>query len=215
MLSSYVGEVRQGSSRRYELCPIEVKEGLARFLVQTSVRLLHFSREDPLQPKAQRVTVCFAPSLDSGTLDATFGSRQDTLGQYDRSGPLPGIHHALRQAWGEPAYLTKGRHDRAGFCPRARARSLQPGSARGNPSQEGRRNHSHALWCSEHVRARGQKCPTAGAFGSARGPAPLFDHGTTAPGRWRFPDAFVPRQASEGAASAVCIRQDIQKYVHT
>ena len=158
MLSSCAGEVRQGSSRPYELCPIEVKEGLARFLVQTSVRLLHFSREDPLQPKAQRVTGCFAPSLGSGTLDATFGSRQDTLGQYDRSGPLPGIYHALRQARGQPAYLTKGRDDRAGFCPRARARE---------------RNHSHALWCSEHVRARGQK-------------------------------------TSEGAASAVCIRQDIQ-----
>ena len=50
--------------------------------------------------------------------------------------------------------------------------SLQPGSARGYPSQEERRKHSRAIWCSEHVRARGQKCPTVGAFGSARGPAP-------------------------------------------
>ena len=29
----------------------------------------------------------------------------------------------------------------------------------------------------------GGKCPTAGAFGFACGPAPLVDHGTTVPGR--------------------------------
>ena len=75
------------------------------------------------------------------------------------------------------------------FFPRARARSLQPGSARGYPSQEKRRKHSHALWWSEYVRARGKKCPTVGAFGSARGPAP----------------------PCEGAASAICIRQDFRK----
>ena len=63
--------------------------------------------------------------------------------------------------------------------------SLQPGSARGYPSQEDSSargypsqeteaggKHSHALWCSDHVRARGQKCPTGGAFGPARGPTP-------------------------------------------
>ncbi len=49
--------------------------------------------------------------------------------------------------------------------------AFSPG-ARGSPSQEKSRKHSHALWWSEHVRARGQKCPTGGAFGSARGPAP-------------------------------------------
>ena len=32
-----------------------------------------------------------------------------------------------------PAYLTKGRDDHAGFCPRACTRSLHPGSARGHP----------------------------------------------------------------------------------
>ena len=62
-------------------------------------------------------------------------------------------------------------------------------SARGHPSQEKRRKHSHALWCSDHVRARGQKCPTGGTFGSARGPTP----------------------PCEGAASALCIRRDFRK----
>ena len=66
--------------------------------------------------------------------------------------------------------------------------SLQPGSARGHPSQEKRRKHSHALWCSDHVRSRGKKCPTGGPFGSARGPTP----------------------PCEGAASAVCVRQDLR-----
>ena len=61
-------------------------------------------------------------------------------------------------------------------------------SARGYPSQEKSRKHSHALWCSDHVRSRGKKCPTGGAFGSARGPTP----------------------PCEGAASAVYIRQDFQ-----
>ena len=37
-----------------------------------------------------------------------------------------------------------------------------------------------------------KKCPTAGAFGFARGPAPLVDHATSVPGRWRSPDTFVP-----------------------
>ena len=36
------------------------------------------------------------------------------------------------------------------------------------------------------------ECPTAAAFGFACGPAPLVDHGTIAPGRWRSPDTFVP-----------------------
>ena len=31
----------------------------------------------------------------------------------------------LAQYAGQPAYLTKGRDDRAGFCPRARARELK------------------------------------------------------------------------------------------
>ena len=48
----------------------------------------------------------------------------------------------LGEVVGEPAYLTKGRDDRAGFFSRARARE---------------RKHSRALWCSEHVRARGKK----------------------------------------------------------
>ena len=37
-----------------------------------------------------------------------------------------------------------------------------------------------------------KKCPTAGAFGFARGPAPLVDHATSVPGRWRSTDTFVP-----------------------
>ena len=49
------------------------------------------------------------------------------------------------------------------------------------------------------------------AFGFACGPAQLFDHGTTPPGRYRFPEAFVPRKTSEGAASAVCSRLDLLK----
>jgi len=36
------------------------------------------------------------------------------------------------------------------------------------------------------------ECPTAGAFGSACGPAPLVAHGPTVPGRWRSPETFVP-----------------------
>jgi len=67
--------------------------------------------------------------------------------------------------------LPKGRDDRAVFFSRAGARSLQPGSARGNPSQEKRRKHSRRLWCSKHVPARGKKCPTA-TPSRARGPAP-------------------------------------------
>ena len=54
-----------------------------------------------------------------------------------------------------PAYLTKGRDDRAGFLSRAGARE---------------RKHSRRLCCSEHVPARGRKCPTVAAFGVARGP---------------------------------------------
>ena len=50
----------------------------------------------------------------------------------DHAGPPP------RQS----STLPKGRDDRAGFCPRGRARE---------------RKHSRALWCSEHVRPRGQK----------------------------------------------------------
>ena len=67
MLSSCAGEVRQGSSRRYELCPIEVKEGLARFLVQTSVRLLHFAQAHgriwTLQPKGRTLGRNFPGAL--------------------------------------------------------------------------------------------------------------------------------------------------------
>ena len=52
-----------------------------------------------------------------------------------------------------------------------------------------------------------EKCPTAGAFGfgfslargspsrspaKGSGPAPLVDHATSVPGRWRSPDTFVP-----------------------
>ena len=52
-----------------------------------------------------------------------------------------------------------------------------------------------------------EKCPTAGAFGfgfslargspsrspaKGSGPAPLVDHATIVPGRWRSPDTFVP-----------------------
>ena len=62
-------------------------------------------------------------------------------------------------------------------------------SARGNPSQEKRRKHSHCLWWSEHVPARGKRCPTVGAVGAAPGPAP----------------------PCEGAASAICSREELRK----
>ncbi len=60
----------------------------------------------------------------------------------------------------------------------------------------------------------GQKCPTGGTFGFACGPAPLVDHGTTTPGRWRFPVAFVPWKGREDAASAVCTSQNLQKWTY-
>ena len=81
---------------------------------------------------------------------------------------MPARHRASRRL--QP----KGRDDRAGFFSRGRARE---------------RKHSHALWWSEHVRVRGQKCPTGGAFGSARGPTP----------------------PCEGAASAVCTGHNFRK----
>ncbi len=36
------------------------------------------------------------------------------------------------------------------------------------------------------------ECPAADAFGFACGPAPLVDHETIVPDRWRSPDTFVP-----------------------
>ena len=56
--------------------------------------------------------------------------------------PRPPSLMVLNEPETKPAYLTKGRDDRAGFFSRARARE---------------RKHSHALWCSEHVRAREKK----------------------------------------------------------
>ena len=36
------------------------------------------------------------------------------------------------------------------------------------------------------------KCPTASAFGAARGPAPLVVHRPNTPGRYRSQEAFDP-----------------------
>ena len=53
-----------------------------------------------------------------------------------------------------PAYVTKGRDDRAGFFSRAGARE---------------RKHSRRLWCSEHVPARGKKTSEGAAAQSVDG----------------------------------------------
>ena len=66
-----------------------------------------------------------------------------------------------------------------------------------------------------HVVANAERhleCPTADAFGFACGPAPLVDHGTTAPGRWRSPETSAPWKCTWTSESGLPRRQRLRAH---
>ena len=147
---------RRGSTRRENGYSSLARDGLAECRTPNrydpSRHYRHFRVQIPSDPRDVRKTITPKTPLFKR------GGRIDVV--------TPKASMPLTRALGATRIASPHISPRAAMIAQdfARVRVLgafSRGARGGHPSQEKRRKHSHALWCSDHVRARGQKCPQA------------------------------------------------------